>query len=64
MCAYGYLDGLLLSTLGEWFSGVVTVELVCVGCWSGVSEGWNEELVAGLVVVVVDVDWVSGITEG
>ena len=37
---------------------------VCVGCRSGVSVGWNVESVAGLVVVVVDVDWVPGITEG
>ena len=31
---------------------------------TGVSVGWNVESVAGLVVVVVDVDWVPGITEG
>ena len=37
---------------------------VCVDCRLGVFEGWSGELVVGPVDVVVDVDWVSGITEG
>ena len=35
---------------------------VCVACRSGVFDGWK--VVVGLVDVVVDVDWISGITEG
>ena len=35
---------------------------VCVACRSDVFDGWKVGV--GLVDVVVDVDWASGITEG